>query len=248
MGSPGTAPISSSGWPFSRTRPSVASTSARPIPSRRRSGRTTAILSSDEAYPTSSSPSNAPTNCAGSTPTTFITNVPSGSDDARISCASTARAISRPSASRSVEASARTVTPPGSGPAVASALGRRSGAARHADELQPHLGVLGGIRLRRRLEHEVRPGLRLGERHDLADVRLVRKQRRPAVDAKCDPAVRRCAVLERVEDRPELLAHPVLGLALEREAQREQLPPMNPDGPAAQLPAVERDVVLERPG
>ena len=67
------------------------------------------------------------------------------------------------------------------------------------------------------------PGLRLGERHDLADVRLVGEQRRPAVDAERDPAVRRRAVLERLEHRAEPLLHLLRRVALEGEAPREQV-------------------------
>ena len=45
----------------------------------------------------------------------------------------------------------------------------------------------------------------LGEGHDLADVGLVGEQRDPAVDAEGDAAVRRCAVLEGLEDAAELV-------------------------------------------
>ena len=105
-----------------------------------------------------------------------------------------------------------------------------------------------GIRRGRRLEHEVAARLGLREGHHLADVGLVGEQRRPAVDAERDPAVRRGAVLERVEDRAELLAHPLERLALEQERALEQVAPMDPDRAAAELPAVEGEVVLERPG
>ena len=74
------------------------------------------------------------------------------------------------------------------------------------------------------------------------------EQRRPAVDAEGDPAVRRRAVVERVEDGPELLAHRLERVALEQERALEQVAPMDPDRPAAELPAVEREVVLERAG
>ena len=60
--------------------------------------------------------------------------------------------------------------------------------------------------------------------------------------------MRRRAVLERVEDRPELLAHALGRLALQREAPLEQVAAMDADRAAAELPAVERDVVLERAG
>ena len=67
----------------------------------------------------------------------------------------------------------------------------------------------GSARGRRRLEHQVAPRLRLREGHHLADVGLLGQQRRPAVDAERDPAVRRRPVLERVEHGAELLAHPL---------------------------------------
>ena len=63
-----------------------------------------------------------------------------------------------------------------------------------------------------------------------------------------DPAVRRGPVLECLEDRAELLAHPVERLALEQEAALEQVVAVDPDRPAAELPAVQRKVVLEGPG
>ena len=74
------------------------------------------------------------------------------------------------------------------------------------------------------------------------------EERRPAVDAEGDPAVRRRAVLEGVEDGPELLVHPLERVALEPERALEQVAPVDPDRAAAELPAVEREVVLERPG
>ena len=117
-----------------------------------------------------------------------------------------------------------------------------------ADVAQAELLVLAGLRDRRRLEHRVGARLGLREGHDLADVGLEREQRRPAVDAEGDPAVRRRAVVEGVEDGPELLAHPLERVALELEAALEQVAAMDPDRAAAELPAVEREVVLERPG
>ncbi len=73
------------------------------------------------------------------------------------------------------------------------------------------------------------------------------EQRGPAVDAERDPAVRRRAVLEGVEDGPELLAHALERVALEQERALEQVAAMDPDGAAAELPAVEREVVLQGP-
>ena len=117
----------------------------------------------------------------------------------------------------------------------------------HADEAQAELLVLPGLGHRRRLEHRVGPRLGLREGHHLADVRLAGEERGPAIDAEGDPAVRRRAVLECVEDGPELLAHPLARLTLEQERALEELAPVDPDRPATELPAVEREVVLERP-
>ena len=105
-----------------------------------------------------------------------------------------------------------------------------------------------GVRDRRRLEHQVAARLGLGEGHHLADVGLLGEERRPAVDPERDPAVRRGPELERVEDGPELLAHPLERMALQQERALEQVAAMDPDRAAAQLPAVERQVVLEGPG
>ena len=49
------------------------------------------------------------------------------------------------------------------------------------------------------------------------------EQRRPAVDAERDPAVRRRTVLERVEHRPELIAHPLERVALQQERALEEV-------------------------
>src|SRR5262249_41389280 len=64
-------------------------------------------------------------------------------------------------------------------------------------------------------------------------------------DAQRDAAVRWRAVVERVEDRPELLAHRLRGLALQGERALEQVAAPDADGPAPELPAVEDDVVLQ---
>src|SRR5439155_566735 len=53
---------------------------------------------------------------------------------------------------------------------------------------------------------------------------------------------------ERLEQCPELLVHPCLGLALEREAPGEEVAAVDADRSAAELPAVEGDVVLESTG
>src|SRR5512146_2523843 len=51
---------------------------------------------------------------------------------------------------------------------------------------------------------------------------------------------RRGAVGEGLEERPELVAHALEAVALEGERPSEQLPAIDPDRAAAELPAVER--------
>ena len=60
---------------------------------------------------------------------------------------------------------------------------------------------------RGRVHHQVGARLGLREGHDLADVVDLGVERGPSVEADGDPAVRRRAVLERVEQRAELVAH-----------------------------------------
>ena len=55
-----------------------------------------------------------------------------------------------------------------------------------------------------RIDHEVLPALRLGERHHVADLLHAREHRHHAVEAEGDAAVRRGAVGERVEEEAEL--------------------------------------------
>src|SRR3954451_9089532 len=60
--------------------------------------------------------------------------------------------------------------------------------------------------------------------------------------------MRRRSVLERLQERPELLLHPGFRLALKGEAPSEKITAVDPDGAAAELPAIEHDAVLERAG
>ena len=131
---------------------------------------------------------------------------------------------------------------------VVSPPGRVPGRPGCADEAQPQLRVLGLVRGRRGLEHEVAARLGLREGHDLADVRLEREKGRPAINAERDPAVRWRPVVERLEQRAEHVVHPLKAVALQREAPLEELLAMDPDGATTELPAVEDDVVLHRPG
>ena len=56
---------------------------------------------------------------------------------------------------------------------------------------------------RRRVGHQVHGGRRLRERDHLADRALARQDRDDAVEAERDAAVRRRAVLERLEEEAE---------------------------------------------
>ena len=118
------------------------------------------------------------------------------------------------------------------------------------DEPQAELLVLPGLGHRRRLEHQVAcPDWVLGKAMTSRMFVCSAKQRRPAIDAEGDPAVRRRAVLEGVEDGPELLVHRPRasgpGAGSERSSRSRRWIRI---GPATQLPAVERQVVLEGPG
>ena len=70
------------------------------------------------------------------------------------------------------------------------------------------------------------------------------KHHRPPVDAQRDAAMRRGAVLESVEKSAELRAHALDGVALHRERAFEELTLVDADAAAAELPAVEGQVVL----
>src|SRR4051812_17271372 len=60
--------------------------------------------------------------------------------------------------------------------------------------------------------------------------------------------MRRCPVVECVENGAELLLLRLERVTLEQERALEQVALVDPDGPAAELPAVEGQVVLGRPG
>src|SRR5829696_4336542 len=102
-----------------------------------------------------------------------------------------------------------------------------------SDEPQAELLELLGLRERRRLEHEVGPGLRLRERHDLADVQLIGEERGPAIDAEGDAAVRWRAVVERLEHRPELLPHRLERVPLQRKRLLQEVAAPDAHGAAA---------------
>src|ERR1044072_9908014 len=66
-----------------------------------------------------------------------------------------------------------------------------------------------------RAAHRIDPGLVLREGDHVAEIRLTREHHHHPVDPECDPAVRRCAHAERVEEEAELRA-----LLLGRELQQ----------------------------
>src|SRR5215204_2804571 len=89
-----------------------------------------------------------------------------------------------------------------------------------------------------RVHHLVAGGLGLRESHHLADVRLVCEQHEQAVHAWRDPAVRRRAVAERREDRPE---PPLSFLTTDPDDVEDlllQVGAVDPDAPRGQLGAV----------
>ena len=101
---------------------------------------------------------------------------------------------------------------------------------------------------RRRLEHRVAPRLGLRERHDLADVRLAaRSAAQRSMPRAIPPCGGRRTRTPRGSPRTSL-AHALERLALEQEAALEQVAAMDPHRAAAELPAVEREVVLHRAG
>ena len=73
------------------------------------------------------------------------------------------------------------------------------------------------------------------------------EQGRPAIDAHGDAAMRRSAVVEGLQDAAEALVHLLERVALQREAPLQQLALVDSDRASAQLPAVQRDVVLHGP-
>ena len=95
----------------------------------------------------------------------------------------------------------------------------------------------------RRVDEQVLAALRLRERDHVADRFGAAHQRRDAVEAERDAAVRRRAVGERVEQEAEL-APLVLRADAERlEHLRLDLGAVDPHRAAADLPAVQHDVV-----
>src|SRR3972149_12210261 len=101
---------------------------------------------------------------------------------------------------------------------------------------------------RGRVEERIVPGLRLRESLDLADVLRPRERHADPLDPAGEPALRRSAVFEGIEDGPESL----LGLVLRDAHQLEDAllhgALMDADAPTGRLAPVEREVVLAAAG
>ena len=74
------------------------------------------------------------------------------------------------------------------------------------------------------------------------------EQSGPSIDAHGYAAVRRGAEIEGFQDAAETLVHLFERVALQREAPFQQLALVDPDRATAEFPAIQRDVVLHRPG
>ena len=115
--------------------------------------------------------------------------------------------------------------------------------SRRLDETDAELVELRLRDLGRRTAHRVEPRLVLRERDHVAQVRLAREHHRHAVDAERDPAVRRRAHGERVEQEAEL--RPLL-VGAEREQVEDlrlDVRLVDPERAAAELVAVDDQVV-----
>src|SRR6188472_1106840 len=84
----------------------------------------------------------------------------------------------------------------------------------------------------------------LRERDDLADVRLVCHEREEPLDPHREPAVRRSAHRERVEEESELRARLVIGHAHRSEDVLLDVRAVDPDRPRPELPAVPDEIVV----
>ena len=99
---------------------------------------------------------------------------------------------------------------------------------------------------RRRAGHQIDGLRRLRERDDLANRRLAAQQRDDAIEAERDAAVRRRAVLERVEEEAEARPRVLVGDAEQAEDVPLHVGAMDSDAAAGDLRAVERQVVRAR--
>src|SRR5215207_10262234 len=118
--------------------------------------------------------------------------------------------------------------------------------ARRSGHLDAQLGQLRAIDGRRRAGQRIRPAGRLRERDHVADRVAPREQRDDPVEAEGEPAVRRRAEAQRVEQEAEARVRLLLGDPEHVEHLPLDLRPVDTDRPAADLHPVERDVVAAR--
>ena len=271
---PARRPWSCSGRPLPRTMPSAKSTSARPIPWRRRSGRTTAILNSGEREPDERVAVEGAAELAGIEREGLQDERPdrvrrrehvAGLDGPGDLGGERGRVVGREQAQHRGHArrAARRVSARAYRPARPARLRRprsrrrsprslprrRPPASARRRSARPELRVLRRIGRRGRLEHQVGAGLGLREGHDLADVRLVRRAAPPS--GRCPSAIPPCggapySNASSIAPNMFCIRSRVWPCSAKLCASRSR--PPDPDRAAAQLPAVQRDVVLERPG
>src|SRR5207253_5677147 len=102
---------------------------------------------------------------------------------------------------------------------------------------------LPGIDYRRGAGHQVAGLLVLRESDHIADVGRAAEHHRPAIEPECDTAVRRSTALKRIEQEAEAGLRIISFHPEYLEHQRLHLPPVNPDAAAADLVAVQHEVV-----
>src|SRR3954468_3068469 len=99
-------------------------------------------------------------------------------------------------------------------------------------------------RRRRRARQGIGSTRSLRERDDLAEGRLAGEERDEALDAEREPAVRRSAHLQRLEEPAELGLRLLVRHAHRAKDTLLNLLPVNPDRAGAELPAVPDQVVM----
>ena len=110
----------------------------------------------------------------------------------------------------------------------------------------PSSRELGAVDRRRRARQRVRSAGGLGERDDVADRVAAGEQRDDPVEPEREPAVRRRAVAQRVEQEAEARLRLLLGDAERGEHLLLDLGAVDTDRAAADLDAVDHDVVAAR--
>ena len=105
------------------------------------------------------------------------------------------------------------------------------------------LAQLSRVDRRRRVAHQIDGLRRLWERDYLADRRLTRQEGANAIEAERESAVRRRAVLERLEEESEAVLRVLVREPEQAEHLGLRLAVMNTNAAAAELPAVEDHIV-----